>query len=147
MALTISGACGALSEFVKAGLKIFSRTVGRVLVGGVLLFWIFYTIFLLEAERHAQSQGVEWHQLSRGEQWQNAWIHGPIELWRTLTLVSAGSLVASLFLMGATILLGVVRWRMVLKAQGLPLGTGRALEISFVESKRELFSKVLNCSL
>ena len=41
-------------------------------------------------------------------------------------------LALSLGLMGATIVLGVFRWRMVLRVHGLDLSVGRAAEISFV---------------
>jgi uncharacterized protein (TIRG00374 family) len=117
---------------VKRSFKKVAQTAGRILIGVLLLFWIFHAIFLNEAQRHAQSQGVNWQQLSSAEKWQNAWTHGPPELWETLTLVSPGPLVASILLMGAILLLGVVRWLMVLRVHGLALSPGRALEISCV---------------
>jgi uncharacterized protein (TIRG00374 family) len=53
-------------------------------------------------------------------------------LWQTLTLVKPGALTLSVALMGVTILLGVFRWRMALRVQGIELSLGRAMEISFV---------------
>ncbi len=105
---------------------------GRVLVTLLLMVWILHAIFAVEGHRAADAQGVPWDQLSRTAQWQYGWQHGPAALWQTLTRVDAGSLGVSVALMGATLLLGIVRWRMVLRVQGLGLPFGRAAEICFV---------------
>ena len=91
----------------------------RVALSAVLLGWIFHAIFLAEARRLGPARGYIWEQLSRAEQWSLAWSHGPGELWRTLNLVQPGALLLSLVFMGMTIVLGLVRWRLVLGAQGL----------------------------
>src|SRR5204863_5965893 len=52
--------------------------------------------------------------------------------WRTLMWVDGTALALSLVLMGSTIVLGVFRWRMVLRVHGLDLSLGRAAEISLV---------------
>ncbi len=98
----------------------------------VLLAWIFHSIFLNEGRLAWQREGHAWSELSRAEQWQAAWTHGPPELWRTLTFIRPGAFALSLVFMGATILLGVVRWRRVLRVQGLDLPLRRATEISLV---------------
>jgi uncharacterized protein (TIRG00374 family) len=102
------------------------------LVCALLLAWILHAIFLREGQLTLSQQGVDWQKLSRAEKWEAAWQHGPKELWRTLTLISPGSLLNSIVLMGLTILLGVIRWRMVLGVQGLNLPFSRAGEISLV---------------
>lgn len=104
----------------------------RLAVGGLLLVWIFHTIFVLEGRRALEAKGVAWQQLSKGQQWQAAWSYGPRELWNTLTLVDTGALVLSLVFMGMIILLSVVRWRLVLKVQGLELSMARTAEITLV---------------
>jgi uncharacterized protein (TIRG00374 family) len=104
----------------------------RVGVSGFLLLWIFDSIFMLEGRRLAPALGLAWAQLTRGQQWSLAWSRGPQELWHTLNLVDMGALVVSLVFMGMTILLGLLRWRMVLRVQGLDLSLGRATEISLV---------------
>ena len=104
----------------------------RVALSAVLLGWIFHAIFLAEARRLGPARGYIWEQLSRAEQWSLAWSHGPGELWRTLNLVQPGALLLSLVFMGMTIVLGLVRWRLVLGAQGLNLSLLRTAEISFV---------------
>jgi uncharacterized protein (TIRG00374 family) len=104
----------------------------RFLVCGLLLFWIFHSIFLNEAQSAWEREGGDWSPLSRGTRWRTAWTVGPRELGRTLALVEPGWLGLSLVCMGGTLLIGVVRWRIVLAAAGLPLPFARALEISLV---------------
>jgi hypothetical protein len=98
----------------------------------LLLLWIFHSIFLNEGRLRAQQEGLHWELLSRGQQWHMAWSNGPRDLWRTIYQVHAAALLISVLLMGLTLLLGVVRWRMVLKEQGLELPLMRATRISLV---------------
>jgi glycosyltransferase 2 family protein len=104
----------------------------RILICVVLLGWIFHAIFLNEAKAAARQRGVAWDKLPRTEQWQQAWTHGPPELWEQVTLIHKGALALSVGLMAMTIVLGVVRWRMVLRVHGLDLPWTRAAEISLV---------------
>jgi uncharacterized protein (TIRG00374 family) len=97
---------------------------------GLLLLWIFHSIFVDEARRATPKS--DWSGLPRTEQWRRGWSEGPERLWTTLTEIQSGAFAASLVLMGGTILLGVIRWRMVLRVQGLELSFGRALEITLV---------------
>jgi uncharacterized protein (TIRG00374 family) len=98
----------------------------------LLLGWILHAIFVAEARRLASAGGIDWPELGRMAQWRLAWSHGPRELWNTLHLADPGALAISLVFMGMTIVLGVVRWRMVLRVQGLHLSVPRAAEISLV---------------
>lgn len=104
----------------------------RVLVCLGLLGWLVHTIFLKEGRDFAGQHGIAWGQLSRGAQWTLAWEQGPPELWRHLTLIAPGPFVLSVLLMGVTLLLGIIRWKMVLRVHGLDLPLGRVSEISFV---------------
>ena len=104
----------------------------RVLVCIVLLGWIFHAIFLNEAKVAARQRGINWDGLPRPEQWSQAWTVGPHELWAQVTLIHKGALALSVLLMAMTIVLGVVRWRMVLRVHGLHLPWTRAGEISLV---------------
>src|SRR5207247_5591605 len=61
-----------------------------------------------------------------------AWLHGPPRLWSTLTMINPGAFSVSVLLMGLTIVLGIARWRMVLRVHGFELSWSRAAEISFV---------------
>jgi len=116
---------------MNAGRKTFG-ILWRLAIGGILLVWIFHSIFMVEGRQASKDLGQVWEELSRWEQWSVAWSHGPGKLWGTVSLVSALGLLLSLICMGMTLLLGVVRWRMVLQLQGLNLSFGRAAEISLV---------------
>lgn len=108
------------------------RRWGRLVLCCVLLLWICHAIFSSEAESALRETGGDWAGMALGERWRAAWTIGPRELWGTLTLVQPLALGWSLLFMGLTIFLGVWRWRMVLRVQGLELSYGRALEISLV---------------
>jgi uncharacterized protein (TIRG00374 family) len=107
------------------------QTGWRVGLCAILLVWIFHCIFVNEA-RLAHQPVEEWGKLPRLDQWRLGWNEGPSRLWETLTLISPGSMLLSLGLMGLTLLIGTLRWRMVLQVQGLNLSFGRATEISLV---------------
>ncbi|HYV27925.1 MAG TPA: lysylphosphatidylglycerol synthase transmembrane domain-containing protein [Candidatus Eisenbacteria bacterium] len=96
------------------------------------MFWILNSIFLNEGRQAWHRQGQNWETLSRSEQWAVAWSHGPRELWHTLVLVKPVGLTLSVLFWGLTIVIGVFRWRMVMRVQGLELALGRAMEISFI---------------
>ena len=112
--------------------KRFFNLALRICICVLLLGWIFNVIFVNEAKPVAARNGIVWDQLPKIEQWKMAWQLGPTELWHTLSSVQKMPFVISVLLMGSTIVLGVVRWRMVLEAQGLHLPFSRATEISFV---------------
>ncbi|HXI50953.1 MAG TPA: lysylphosphatidylglycerol synthase transmembrane domain-containing protein, partial [Candidatus Saccharimonadales bacterium] len=102
----------------------------RIALCALLLLWIFHCIFVNEA-RIAHDLAA-WNRLPRPEQWRLGWTEGPARLWQTLTLIQPGWFALSLVLMGLTLVLGVLRWRMVLEVQGLHLSFLRASEISLV---------------
>ena len=111
-------------------MKTFWQKSWRIGLCALLLVWISHCIFVNEAR--VATPPAEWQPLPRTEQWQRGWQEGPPQLWRTLNAVPAGPLALSFLLMGTTILLGVIRWRMVLRVQGLHLSFGRTTGISFV---------------
>ena len=116
---------------MSAGKKIW-KAGWRIIVCLVLLGWIFHVIFLQEGRAAAERQGLAWDKLPRWEQWQSGWNYGPPELWRHLSTIDAGTFGLSLLLMGLTLVVGLLRWRIVLRVHGLDLPWGRAAEISFV---------------
>jgi glycosyltransferase 2 family protein len=113
---------------LKKGLSVGLR-VGFCLL---LLLWIFHAIFLNEGKIAAQNSGLDWSRMGRAQQWSLAWTTGPRDLWNTLRLIHPAALLVSISLVGLALLVGVVRWRIVLDAQGLHLPLGRATRISFV---------------
>jgi len=114
------------------GLKAVWRVGWRIAVCLFLLAWIFQSIFLSVGKAAATARGLDWNSLERLAQWRIAWTTGPQQLWHTLCLLQPLALIASLLFVLATLLLGVVRWRMVLEVQGLHLSWGRATGITFV---------------
>ena len=105
------------------------RLTLKLAVSLVLVAWILHVIFAGEAELQL---GEDWGALSFAEQIRKSWTIGPVGLWKTLSGVSLGWLLASFIFMGATIFIGVIRWRLVLAVQGLHLSLGRATGISLV---------------
>ena len=95
----------------------------------VLVAWILLVIFAGEAEMQL---GKDWGALSFAEKLRESWTIGPAGLWKTISGMSLGWLLVSLVFMGATIFIGVVRWRLVLAVQGFRLSLGRAAGISLV---------------
>jgi uncharacterized membrane protein YbhN (UPF0104 family) len=102
----------------------------RVVLCGLLLAWIFHSIFVDEARRATAKE--EWQRLSRQEQWQEGWTKGPPLLWETLNEIQPKAFILSAAIMGVTLVLGVIRWRIVLRVQGLNLSFWRAMEITLV---------------
>ncbi|MHB1309222.1 MAG: lysylphosphatidylglycerol synthase transmembrane domain-containing protein, partial [Limisphaerales bacterium] len=98
----------------------------------LLLGWVFHSIFVLEGHRAWSAAGQDWEALPLLDQWRQAWIAGPPELWGSIRQLQFSGACWSMVFMGMTILLGVLRWRLVLGVQGLQLSLGRAAEISLV---------------
>ena len=104
----------------------------RIAICALLLFWISHRIFVREARTAIERDGSKWESLCSAQQWQAAWTHGPAELWQSLAQVGQLQLWASFAIVGVVILLGVVRWRLVLRVQGLELSFFRAFKITLV---------------
>jgi uncharacterized protein (TIRG00374 family) len=104
----------------------------RIGICALLLLGVFHSIFLHEGSLAYERLGRDWHDLSRAQQWRAAWQFGPAELGRTLCLIRPLEAVGSVAFMGATLLLGALRWHGVLRAQGIPLSLARSTQISFI---------------
>ena len=96
------------------------------------MLWIFHGIFLQEGKQAVEASGRKWAELSRADQWSEAWHHGPLELLSAIRQISPIAFTLSLLLMGVTILLGAMRWQRLLHTQDIRLPLGRTLEISLV---------------
>ncbi len=108
------------------------RVAWRIGVCALLLAWVFHTIFLNEGRAEWARSGGRWETLGWAEQWRFAWAHGPAALFGTLSLIRPGAGLLSLACMGLTILLGTLRWHMVLRSQHIGAKLPRVLEISMV---------------
>ena len=113
----------------------------------VLVAWILHAIFAGEAENALNLEGRNWAELTLSEQVSESWSIGPASLWKTISGVNLGWLLASLVFMGLTILIGVIRWRIVLDVQGLHLSFGRAAGISLVAHFFNSFLLSINASI
>lgn len=105
---------------------------GRLALASLLLIWVFHAIFHDQARGVLAGQGVELDAAPRLERWSLVWRLGPAQLGRTIIQVSPGWLAISCLLWGFTLLVGVWRWQLVLRAAGLRLAFRRAAEISLV---------------
>lgn len=110
------------------------KNLAQLAVCGLLLAWIFQAIFWKEGQEawERDQRTPAWQALTRWQRLEISWTHGPREVWRDMARVRPEAFAASLALMGATIFLGIVRWRQVLRVHGLDLSFGRATEISLV---------------
>ena len=98
----------------------------------ILVAWILHTVFAGEAENGLKLEGRNWAELSLVEKFRESWTKGPSSLWKTTSNVELGWLMISLIFMGFTIVIGVIRWRIVLSVQGLNFSFRRAMGISLV---------------
>ena len=98
----------------------------------ILVAWILHTVFAGEAENGLKLEGRNWAELSLVEKFRESWTKGPSSLWKTISNVELGWLMISLIFMGFTIIIGVIRWRIVLSVQGLNFSFRRAMGISLV---------------
>ncbi len=106
----------------------------QLAICGALLVWIFQAIFWKEGQEAwaREHRTPAWDELTRMQRLEVSWTHGPHEVWKSLSKVHGGAFALSLGWMGATIFLGIVRWRQVLRVHGLELSFARASEISLV---------------
>ncbi len=106
----------------------------QLAVCGLLLAWIFQSIFWKEGMEawEREQRTPAWKELTRQQRLEVSWTHGPREVWKNMAHVRPEAFALSLVLMGGTIVLGIVRWRQVLRVHGLDLSFARAAEISLV---------------
>lgn len=118
---------------MKTGSPILKHLL-QIAICGALLVWIFQAIFWKEGQEawEREKRTPAWQELSRGQRLEVSWSHGPREVWKSISQVRAEAFALSLGWMGATIFLGVARWRQVLRVHGIELSFARATEISLV---------------
>lgn len=104
----------------------------RLAVAALLLGLIFHVIFCNEAQLHLASSGQSWESLGKWDQRRLAWSRGPMELWRTFGRLSVQHWLVALGCCGIPVILGGLRWRRALRVQGLDVGVGSVIRVSFV---------------
>ncbi|MGZ8899547.1 MAG: lysylphosphatidylglycerol synthase transmembrane domain-containing protein [Limisphaerales bacterium] len=104
----------------------------RIGVCVLLLGWIFQAIFYNEGRITWERLGRDWTTLTRWERLEVAWKYGPAGLWETLQSMDLKFLLLSVLLMGVLLLLGIVRWHIILQVHGLNVPIRRTAQISIV---------------
>ena len=112
--------------------RSFWSLAWRIGVCVLLLGWIFQAIFYNEGRISWERAGRDWGALTKMERLQVAWELGPPGLWQTLQAMDLKFLALSILLMGILLLLGVLRWHIILKVHGLRVPLSRAAEISLI---------------
>jgi uncharacterized protein (TIRG00374 family) len=100
----------------------------RVLVSVGILAYLFNGIFGDEARKSVP----DLDEMPRFQREAVIWTKGPHALWEVFQKVNAWWFVLAVALMGIVCLLGIVRWRMILRVQGLELSFWRTTSIFFV---------------
>jgi len=104
----------------------------RIVVSVGILAYLFNSIFQKEALQYFDAHNIDPDALNWMERARIVWSVGPQSLWHELQKINAVWLLASVACMGVTFVLGVIRWRWVLRVQGLELRFWRAFSISFI---------------
>jgi glycosyltransferase 2 family protein len=106
--------------------------LARFAVCGLLLAIIFHVIFCNEVQLQLAGEGLDWEKYSKWEKRRLAWTRGPAALWETVHQLNPSHLAVAFAACGALIVLGGLRWREVLRAQGFELSRSQVMCISFV---------------
>jgi uncharacterized protein (TIRG00374 family) len=104
----------------------------RVLVSVGILAYLFNSIFQKEAAKYFETQGIDPDQLAWQERAHVVWTKGPQALWDVFHNVNPAWFGAAVAFMGVVCGLGIIRWQMILRVQGLELKYSRATSIFFV---------------
>ncbi|HEX7862103.1 MAG TPA: lysylphosphatidylglycerol synthase transmembrane domain-containing protein [Verrucomicrobiae bacterium] len=110
----------------------FWKIFWRIAVCVLLLGWIFQAIFWNEGRLVWERLGRDWEGLTRLQRLEVAWKFGPPGLWETLHGMDLKFLVLSTALMGVLLLVGVLRWQIILKVHGLNLPLRRTAQIALI---------------
>ena len=102
--------------------------IARLLVSVGILAYLFNGIFRDEARKAVPDLDT----LTWAQREHIVWTKGPHALWEVFQRVDLWCFAGGIALMGVVCVLGIVRWRMILKVQGLELSFPRASSIFFV---------------
>lgn len=104
----------------------------RILVSVGILAYLFNSIFQKEAASFFTAHQIDPASLPWALRTQIVWTEGPQALWRVFQAVNVWWFVVAVASLGAVCLLGLLRWQMILRVQGLDLPLGRVSSIFFV---------------
>lgn len=104
----------------------------RVLIAVVILGYLFNKIFRQEAESYFTEHNLNAETLSWSERARIVWTVGPQGLWEVFQSAKPLWMAGAVACMGAVCVIGIVRWQMILRVQGLALAFPRVTSIFFV---------------
>lgn len=104
----------------------------RILVSVGILAYLFNSIFQKEAAKYFEEQKINPDALSWTERAYTVWTQGPAALWEVFQEVSIWWFIWGVLAMGIVSLIGIYRWQMILRIQGLELKYSRVGAIAFI---------------
>lgn len=104
----------------------------RILVSVGILAYLFNSIFQKEAAKYFETQGINPDSLSWTERAPVVWTKGPAALWEVFQRCDPVWFLGGVALVAVVCGLGIVRWQMILRVQGLELNLSRVTSIFFV---------------
>ncbi|HUJ12115.1 MAG TPA: lysylphosphatidylglycerol synthase transmembrane domain-containing protein [Verrucomicrobiae bacterium] len=104
----------------------------RVIISVGILAYLFNSIFHKEAAGYFESYQIDPSALSWMERARIVWSVGPQSLWDAFQKISPSWFALAVICAGIPAVLGVIRWRWILKVQGLEVRFSRLFSISFI---------------
>jgi uncharacterized protein (TIRG00374 family) len=104
----------------------------RVVVSVGILFYLFHGIFHKEAGEYFETHQINPDTLTWMERARIIWRVGPLSLWEAVQKAQPLWIVAAIVCAGIPGLLGIIRWRWILRVQGLQVRFPRLVSITFI---------------
>ena len=104
----------------------------RVVVSVGILAYLFNSIFHKEAAGYFESHSIDPNALNWMERARIVWSVGPQSLWEAFQKIHLLWFVGAVLCAGIPAVLGVIRWRWILRVQGLEVKFPRLFSISFI---------------
>src|SRR5258706_10280883 len=106
--------------------------LARVLVAVAILTYLFNKIFRQEAEEYFTEHKINAEELTWQERARIVWTVGPKGLWEVIHKADPMWMAGAVACIGVVCMIGIVRWQMILRVQGLELPLARVTSIFFV---------------
>src|SRR5215204_6206409 len=104
----------------------------RIVVSLGILAYLFNSIFQKEAKAHFVANQINPDQLSWWDRTQIVWTEGPRALWGVFRSCDPMWFLLGVLCVGVVCVFGILRWRLILRVQGIHLSVGRTTSIFFV---------------
>ncbi len=104
----------------------------RAVISLGILAYLFTGIFRKEAADYFAAHDINPDTLPWGERLRAIWTVGPQALWEVFQRINLLWFALGIACIGIVVVLGVIRWRWILRVQGIDLSFRRAASINFV---------------